>query len=271
MSDRSAAMGLAERQFRRAAAKKFGLRFRDERPGDRLDHAARRPGRDARSARAAATGSAPRRRQHPSRSSGVGVMRSRPARRMISSTRSALPSMSGRQLGARTWMWPALQGCAARAKPSSSSFAVMSLGSSATPVRRCTSDSGKSIGLGRRGDSAGDRNFRRLAAAQRQNHARRQLQARNRKLRINAALKPIARIGDNAEFSACLGDVRGVPQRGFDQNVGGGLVATGALAAHHAGERFDAVIVGDHHDILIQRIGLAVERDEAFARPWRGE
>ena len=36
-----------------------------------------------------------------------------------------------------------------------------------------------------------------------------------------------------------------VPQRAFDQNVARRLVAAGMLAAHDAGDRFDAVLVGD--------------------------
>ena len=83
--------------------------------------------------------------------------------------------------------------------------------------------------------------------------------------RIDAAFETIARVGHDSEFAAGPGDIGRVPQSGFDQDVGGGLVAAGAFSAHHAGERFHAMIVGDDHDILIQRIGLAIEREQAFA------
>ena len=69
------------------------------------------------------------------------------------------------------------------------------------------------------------------------------------------------------------GDVDLVPQRRFDQHVGGLLRAAGGLAAHDAGQRFDAVIVGDHADIAVERVGAAVERQQglAVARAAHGE
>ena len=66
------------------------------------------------------------------------------------------------------------------------------------------------------------------------------------KFRIDAALEAVARIGVDAERAAGVGDVERLPQRQFDQHVGGGLVAAGLLAAHDAGDRFHAVVVGDH-------------------------
>ena len=38
------------------------------------------------------------------------------------------------------------------------------------------------------------------------------------------------------------------------------------LAAHDAGDRLDAVRIGDDHHALVERIGLAVERQHALAR-----
>ena len=75
----------------------------DEGPGHGLDHAARGQARRRARARAAATGSARGRRRRRRAPAEPSAMRSRPAMRTISSTRSALPSISGRQLGARTW------------------------------------------------------------------------------------------------------------------------------------------------------------------------
>ena len=59
----------------------------------------------------------------------------------------------------------------------------------------------------------------------------------------------------------------GVPQRQFDQHVGGRFRAAGRFAAHDAGERFDAVVVGDDAHRVVERVGLAVERQQRLARP----
>ena len=54
---------------------------------------------------------------------------------------------------------------------------------------------------------------------------------------------------------------------------GGVLVAAGGFAAHDAGEQFDAVIVGDHANAAVERVGAAVERQQglAVARAAHGE
>ena len=114
-----------------------------------------------------------------SRSSGTGAMRSRPARRMISSTRSALPSMSGRQLGARTWTRSALLAGRATAKPSFSSvaghFAGVELAGRSAARLRCRGNRCRSAVVGH---MARDEDFRRLAAAQLQHQSRRQFERR---------------------------------------------------------------------------------------------
>ena len=69
-----------------------------------------------------------------------------------------------------------------------------------------------------------------------------------------------------AEPAAGAGDVERLPQRRFDQHVGRGLVAAGRLAAHDAGDRFDAGLVGDDADVRVERVGLAVERHHRLAR-----
>ena len=53
------------------------------------------------------------------------------------------------------------------------------------------------------------------------------------------------------KLAARLRDVDFIPQRGFDQHVGGILVATGSFAAHDAGERFDAVVGGNDADAAV--------------------
>ena len=42
-------------------------------------------------------------------------------------------------------------------------------------------------------------------------------------------------------------------------------IAAGGFAAHHARKQFDAIVVGDDHHAVIQRIGPAVERQQALA------
>ena len=125
------------------------------------------------------------------------------------------------------------------------------------------------------GEVNGCRSIRRVArdeelggrsAAHLQHQTRRQFGAGQGEGRIDAALEAIARIGDDGEFAAGLGDVLRAPQRGFDQHVSGGLVAAGRLAAHHAGEQFDLPVIGDDDHAFVERIGLAVEGQQAFAR-----
>ena len=122
--------------------------------------------------------------------------------------------------------------------------------------------------LGRR--VAGDDDLGGLAAAQIEHHLGRQLEAGQHEIRIDAALEAVARVGIDAELAAGLRDVELVPQRRLDQHVGGRLRAAARLAAHDAGERFDSLLVGDHADRLVERVGLAVERAAGSRRSWRG-
>ena len=115
------------------------------------------------------------------------------------------------------------------------------------------------------GDRARDNRARGLAAAEFQDHSRREVEAGHAKGRIDAAFKAVSRVGDDAELAARAGDVQGIPQRAFDQHVGGVLVAAGALAAHDAGDGFDAVVVANDHVFRAEPIGLAVEREDVLA------
>ena len=99
------------------------------------------------------------------------------------------------------------------------------------------------------------------------------LEPRHHEGGIDAALEAIARIRIDAELAAGLRDVDLVPQRRFDQHVGGLFRAAGGLAAHDAGERFDAMVVRDHANAAVERVGAAVERQQrlAVARAAHGE
>ena len=109
------------------------------------------------------------------------------------------------------------------------------------------------------------RHLRGLAAAEIEHHSGRELEPRQHEGGIDPAFEAVARIRNNAELAAGLRDVQRLPQRGFDQHVGGRLRAARGLAAHDAGERLHALLVGDHADRLVERVALAIERDQALA------
>jgi len=111
---------------------------------------------------------------------------------------------------------------------------------------------------------AGDNNFGRLAAAEIKHHLRCQFEARQHEGGIDTALEAVACIGIDAELASGLRDIEFVPKCGFDQYVGGLLRAPGRFAAHDAREGLDPLFVGDHAGAFIQRVGLAVEREQFF-------
>ena len=188
--------------------------------------------------------------------------------RTTSSTMSALPSMSGRHDGTRD-----LHACCparrrrSRACSSTRRISVerqVEAGEALHLAEREVDDRLRRLGL------AGDDDLGRRAAAELDHHLRREFEPRQHEGRIDAALEAIARVGVDAELAAGLRDVERLPQRRLDQHVGGGLVAARGLAAHDAGERFDAVVVGDHAHGVVERVGLAVERQQLSRRPARG-
>ena len=202
------------------------------------------------------------------RSNGVDGTRSTPTMRTTSSTMSALPSTS-RPPGRHRDLHASRPARRRRSRAGRARVAPRPgrrRGRRAAATRRAENRSTRS------GASALPATVisRRLAAAEVEHHAGRELEARQHEGRIDAALEAIARIGIDAELAAGLRDVERLPQRRLDQHVGGRLRAAGRLAAHDAGERLDAVLVGDHADRLVERVGLAVERQQALARAWRG-
>ena len=93
-------------------------------------------------------------------------------------------------------------------------------------------------------------------------------QPRHHEFRIDAALEAVARIGDDAERAAGAGDVQRLPQRRFDQHIGGVLVAAGMFAAHDAGDRIRRrCLIGDDAHLRGQRVFAAVERQHLLAIP----
>jgi hypothetical protein len=110
-----------------------------------------------------------------------------------------------------------------------------------------------------------DLRFAWRAAAEFEHHARAQIQAGAHEFRVDAAFEPVAGIGDDAEFAAGARRCHRIPERGLDQHVGGAVLAARKLAAHDAGDRFHAVVVGDHAHVGRQRILRAVQRQHLFA------
>src|SRR5262249_24996165 len=94
-----------------------------------------------------------------------------------------------------------------------------------------------------------------------------ELEPRHQERRIDAALEAIARVRIDTELAAGLRDVERLPERRFDQHVGGRLRAAGRLAAHDAGKRFRPDFVGDDAHGFVERVSLAVERGERFVPP----
>ncbi len=115
------------------------------------------------------------------------------------------------------------------------------------------------------GDFARERHGRGFAPAQLQDHLRGEFEPLHREAGIDAALEAEAGIRMDAERAAGAGDVERVPQRALDQHVDRRLRATRMLAAHDAGDRLRPVVVGDHHHLVGEIVGLAVERHHRLA------
>ena len=124
---------------------------------------------------------------------------SRPAMRTTSSTRSAAPWMSGRQLGAVTFTVAPLP---STAKPSRSQGGADLLllqldAAELLDLRRSETDD--RLGLGRR---AGDLALGRRAAGHLQHHGGGEIEARQDERRVDAALEAVARVALHAGLAA---------------------------------------------------------------------
>ena len=112
---------------------------------------------------------------------------------------------------------------------------------------------------------AGEEDLAWASATEIHDHLGGEFETRHVEGRVDAALVAVAGVGVDAELAAGLGDVERFPQRRLDENVGGRLRAAGELAADDAGQRFDAVFVGNHAHRRIERVGAAVERQQFLA------
>ncbi len=236
MSERSAAMGFASASAGspppKSSACFFEMNDQVTASTNPLAASARLAAR-VRLCKAVSTG----RRALAPRSNGVGGTRSRPRMRTISSTRSALPSTSPRQLGAATFT---VSPEPATMKPSAVEHALdlAHLGLQPREPARLGEreiDHAAAVGNGAREHDLGG-----LAAAELQHELGGELQPRHGKGGIDAALEAETRIGNDPELAPGLRDIGRVPQRRFDQHVGRRFRAAARFAAHDAGERFDA-------------------------------
>ena len=201
--------------------------FDDERPGHRLDHAARREralglagahlqrgehrlARRRRRGRTASTAPCRRRRcARPPR-------RCRPCPRRPAAMTAPRPSRRSPEPATKKPSWPSTR--------------CISGSGTSRPARRLTSSTGKSIDpFSAPARSPATMISRRRAAAEVEHHLGRELEPRHHEVRIDAALEAIARVRIDAELAAGLRDVERLPQRRFDQHVGGRLVAARSL------------------------------------------
>ncbi len=181
------------------------------------------------------------------------------------------PRCPGRQLGARD-LRAVRSPSSSTVKPSRSRIAValglrdVDAGQALRP--RSRGNRRRALGAGR---APATTSSRRLAAAEFEDQLRRELEARQSEGGIDAALEAIARVGDDAELAAGVGDVVRVPQAPL--SISTSVVSSSQPEASPPmtpAMRFDAIVVGDDDHGLVERIGLAVERQQRFRRSWRG-
>ena len=227
---------VGERKLGLAAAEQFGLRLCDERPVDRLDHAAR-----GQRALGAAGAQLDRGQDRLARCVAAIERRKRHAidaddpHDLLDDVGLALHVGAPGRHGDLDDRAIAGDGEAEMAEdPADLDQRHLDAGQPLHLVERKVDDAVVAMRL------ADDDGFGRLAAAQVHHQLRCELETRHHERRIDAALEAVARVRIDAELAAGVGDVELVPERGLDQHVGGRLRAAGGFAAHDAGEQFDA-------------------------------
>ena len=115
--------------------------------------------------------------------------------------------------------------------------------------------------------SAGRDDLGRLAAAKLQHQPRRDLQPIPDKSGIEAALEAIAGVARNVELAARRSRAHRVEERRLDEHLDGRFGACGRLTTDHPAETLHAGRIGNDRHFRIERIFLAVEREQGFARP----
>ena len=88
----------------------------------------------------------------------------------------------------------------------------------------------------------------------------------HRDRRVHRTLVAAAGLADQMQSANRARDRRGIPDRGFEQHVGGARVDLGGACAHHAADRRDGDVVHDQHITGFQRALDAVEGDHLLPR-----
>ena len=83
--------------------------------------------------------------------------------------------------------------------------------------------------------------------------------------RVHATLETIAGIALDTQAPTRCGGAVGIEERGFEEHFSGLLGATGCLAAHDAADGFRRLLVGNHGNLAVEFIILAVQGQEGFA------
>ena len=117
------------------------------------------------------------------------------------------------------------------------------------------------------GRLAGDIDLARLTPTQVEHVHRGKIEPRHHEIRIDAALEPEARVRLDVEPASGAGGALRIEIGGLDEDIGGGLGDPGIVAAHHPAKPEHFRVVGDDAHVLVDRVGLAVEREEALAFP----
>ena len=255
MSDRSAAMGFASASSGSPPPKSSGLLLRDERPGHRFHQ-------PARGERAFGGARAPLQdREH--RTPGVGAALERRRRHALKAENAddfldnvGLALDVAAPAGCRDLH------CIARARDDEAERGQDALDLAdlrlqpREPARLVERkiDHAPAIGNGTR-----EHDLRGLTAAKLNHELGGKLQPRHGESGIDAALEAETRVRSDAKLPPGLRDIGRIPQSGFDQDVGRRFRAAARFAAHDAGKRFDAPLVGDHAHIAAELVGAAVE------------
>ena len=102
-------------------------------------------------------------------------------------------------------------------------------------------------------------------AAKLQHHLGREFQPPTHAFRIDGALETIAGVRIDAGLATRRCNVSGFEPGALDKDAGGRLGGACRFTADDAGKAKRARVVGDDTEAFVERVGLAVERLEAFA------
>ena len=82
---------------------------------------------------------------------------------------------------------------------------------------------------------------------------------------VDPPLEAVTGLGGEIEAARAALDGLWPPERGLDEDVGGGKRDGGDIAAHDAGQCFHTFTVCDHADLVINGHGLPIEEFHLFA------